>query len=119
MRLLRDYTPTRKGLRCTLETHETDGILGETRWFKIGNNKVTIKFEVENEFGNVYKQSSFVELFPDLGNTFCDELGRKLNTFMSQMGYPSFNKDLVLIESVTEDEADAILSLLNDMRNDG
>lgn len=42
------------------------------------DNKITIKFELTNEFGNHYLQESTLEVFEDLSETTIDKISEQL-----------------------------------------
>lgn len=78
------------------------------------DNKLTIGFNLMDEFGNEYSAKS--------RENPCDEddlefIGRQLNTFLSQCGYYRKNQ-LIFMESVNDDEYEAIADFLADYRKD-
>lgn len=81
------------------------------------NNQITIGFSLEDRCGNLYSQSSTVEVFEDLGETELDVIGTQLNTFLKQCGYTRYN-DNILMEDLSDDEYDAVVDYLDDLRAD-
>lgn len=79
------------------------------------NNRVRIKFEATDQFGNSYVQENNVELHSDLGYCFTDEVGRLLNLFLKQMTFQRRN-DCIFMEDVTENEMDALYDFLQEYR---
>lgn len=81
----------------------------------MAENKITIGFTLEDEFDNKYTQTSSLEIFPDLGETEVDVIGEQLNIFLKQCGYVR-NNDNILMEDLTDDEYDALLDYLDELR---
>lgn len=81
------------------------------------NNQITIGFTLGDRCGNLYSQSSTVEVFEDLGETELDVIGAQLNTFLKQCGYTRYN-DNILMEDLSDDEYDAVVDYLDDLRAD-
>lgn len=81
------------------------------------NNKFTIGFQLENEFGELFTQSSTVEVFRDLGDTDISVIGEQLNCFLKQCGYVRRN-DNIFMEDVTDEEYDALADYLEELRED-
>ena len=79
------------------------------------DNKITIGFNLENEFGEKYSQSSSVEVFTDFGETDLSVIGEQLNCFLKQCGYIRRN-DHILMQDVTEDELEALEDYLCELR---
>ena len=79
------------------------------------DNKLTIGFHLENEFGELYTQSSTVEVFTDLGDTDLSVIGEQLNCFLKQCGYARYN-DNIFMEDVTDEEYDALMDYLMEYR---
>ena len=77
---------------------------------------IRLKMEYENEFGHIYTMENKVDVYPDLGNDILDEFATQINRFMGQIGYPSFNKDKIFLESVTEEEYDYLIGCLDEYR---
>lgn len=76
---------------------------------------IKYSFSFTNEFGHNFKMENEVEVYPDIGNDEKDELSEAFNNFMNQIGY-RFNNDYILMESLTEDEYNYLLSCLDDYR---
>lgn len=81
------------------------------------NNQITIGFTLEDRCGNVFSQSSAVEVFEDLGETELDVIGTQFNTFLKQCGYTRYN-DNILMEDLSDEEYDAMVDYLCDLRAD-
>lgn len=81
------------------------------------DNKITIGFSLENEHGDKYTSSSTVEIFYDLGDTELSVIGEQLNAFLNQCGYIRRN-DNILMEDLTDEEYDALVDFLEDLRED-
>lgn len=81
------------------------------------DNKVTLRFGWENQFGEQYSQESHFEVFTDLGETEIDCIGERLNVFLRQIGHIR-NNDYIFMESVTEDELIALEDFLDSLRED-
>lgn len=77
---------------------------------------IRLKMEYENEFGHKFTMENKTEIYPDLGNDTLDELAEQINNFMRQIGYPSFNKDKIFLESVTEEEYEYLIGCLDEYR---
>lgn len=80
-------------------------------------DKITIKFEFSNEFGDHYSQESKFEVFSDMGETEIDRIGEQLNVFLKQIGYIRKN-DLIFMEDVTPEEFETLSDFLDDYRAD-
>lgn len=80
------------------------------------DNKITIRFELTDEFKNHYAAESTVEVFESFGETEIDAIGEQLNIFLRQCGYIRKN-DCIFMEDITEEEYDALASYLNTMRD--
>lgn len=77
--------------------------------------RVRINLEVRNEFGSEYRIE--VEFDPDdKYNTLLNQMGIQVNNIMKVMGYTSFDKDCVFMESVTIEEAEMLTDFLCDLR---
>ena len=76
------------------------------------DGKITIGFNLIDEFGNEYRSESKEGLFDEDNLDFS---GRQLNTFLSQCGYYR-NNSLIFMESVNEEEYEAIADFLEDYR---
>lgn len=83
------------------------------------NNMIRYRFEFDDENGNTYSLENKVRIYTDFGDSDRDELARALNIFMQQIGYGWFyNKDMIFLESVTESEYEALLEVLENMREE-
>lgn len=87
------------------------------------NNMIRYRFEFDDENGNTYSLENKVRIYTDLGDSDSDsdrdELARALNIFMQQIGYGwAYDKDMIFLESVTESEYEALLDVLEDMREE-
>lgn len=78
---------------------------------------IRIEMRYTDEYGNTTSLDKETTLYPDLGNDEIDEMERFINYFLRGVGYPSFNKDKIILESVTEDEYEEIVDYLWDMRH--
>lgn len=60
-----------------------------------------------------------IQLYPDLGweCTFQGEFASLINKFMSLLGYSKYDKDTIMLESVTLEEYDKVISFLDEIRN--
>ena len=58
------------------------------------------------------------KIYPDLGNTEIDEMEVFVNNFLKAVGYPCFNKERVLLESMTEGEYEAVKDFLWNLRHE-
>lgn len=60
-----------------------------------------------------------IQLYPDLGweCTFQEEFASLINKFMSLLGYSKYDKDTIMLESVTLEEYDKVISFLDEIRN--
>lgn len=80
----------------------------------MNDNKLTIGFNLIDEFGNEYKAESKESPYDEDNLSF---IGRQLNIFLSQCGY--YRKhSLIFMESVNDDEYEAIADFLADYRKD-
>lgn len=80
-----------------------------------GDDKITIGFKFVDQLGNRYSSESSVEVFYDGGESEIDTIGRLLDVFLKQCGYYR-GGDCILMESLTEDELDAVSSFLDEYR---
>lgn len=78
---------------------------------------IRIEMRYTDEYGNTTSLDKETTVYPDLGNSEIDEMERFINYFLRGVGYPSFNKDKIILESVTEDEYEEIVDYLWDMRH--
>lgn len=74
--------------------------------------KVTIGFEMIDKNGCRHSARSCIRYFDE---PILDDLGEQFNTFLKQVGYIRDN-DYLFMESVTEDELNAISIFLHDYR---
>ena len=79
------------------------------------DNKISIGFQLENEFGELYTQGSTVEVVRSCGETDIDVIGDQLNCFLRQCGYVRHN-DNIFMEDVTDEEYDALEEYLAEIR---
>jgi hypothetical protein len=77
---------------------------------------IRLKMEYENEFGHTFTMENKVDVYSEFGNDILDEFARQINKFMEQIGYLSFNKDKIFLESVTEEEYDYLIECLDEYR---
>ena len=77
---------------------------------------IRLKMEYENEFGHTFMMENKVDVYSDLGNDTLDEFATQINRFMGQIGYLSFDKDKIFLESVTEEEYDYLIGCLDEYR---
>ncbi len=75
------------------------------------NNKITIGFHFEDEFGDSYDSTSKVEVRTDIGDTELSVIGEQLNAFLSQAGYIRKNGN-IFMEDLSDDEYDAVAGFL-------
>ncbi len=79
-------------------------------------DKLTIKFELKDENGFTYTSSSEFQVYSELGEKIVDLIGQYLNTFLIQCGYT--RRDNIFMESLTDDELEAVAYFLEDYRLD-
>lgn len=79
-------------------------------------DKLTIKFELKDEYGLTHTSSSEFQVYSDFGDTTVDLIGQYLNTFLVQCGYS--RRDNIFMESLTDDELEAVAYFLEDYRLD-
>ena len=80
--------------------------------------KVRIKIEMEEPSYN-HKVVTEVEeaLYPDLGCDVIETLEKVINSFLKTYGYPDYDKDRVILISVTDKECEQLEDYLWDLRN--
>ena len=78
-------------------------------------NKLTVGFNLIDEGGNSFYQSTTTEVYRDLGDTDLDIIGRQLNCFLRQCGYARENSN-ILMEDITDEEYDALAAYLENLR---
>lgn len=92
--------------------------LKEGSRIKLGDVDVTTNYNKEKgtSYTNfkICSTSSF-EVFYDMGETTLSEIGRQLNSFLRQCTFHCPN-DYIFMESITEEEYDALTSFLEDYR---
>ena len=81
------------------------------------NGRITIGFSFTDQLGNMYSNQSSVEVFYDMDENELDVIGRQLDAFLKQCGYYRKNNN-ILMESLSDDEYDAVTSFLWDYRNE-
>lgn len=82
------------------------------------DSKITVGFRYVDQFHNVFSAETTVEVFDSLDESELDVIGRQLNGFLGQCGFYR-GGDYVLMESLTEEEYDAVVDFLYDYRNNG
>lgn len=80
------------------------------------NHKITIGFSLEDEFGDKFSATSETTIFESVENDLMG-IGRQLNAFLAQCGYIR-EGSLVFMESLSEEEYNAIEDFLSDYRKD-
>ena len=80
--------------------------------------KVRIKIEMEEPLYN-HKVVTEVEeaLYPDLGCDVIETLEKAINAFLKTYVYPDYDKDRVILISVTDKEYEQLDDYLWDLRN--
>lgn len=80
--------------------------------------KVRIRIEMEEPLYN-HKVVTEVEeaLYPDMGCDAIETLGKTINSFLKTYGYPNYNKDRVILISVTDKEHEQLEDYLWDLRD--
>lgn len=81
----------------------------------MSDHKITIGFNIKDEFGNEYRSESTEDLYDE---SDLDFIGRQLNTFLSQCGYVRKNPT-IFMESITYEECDMLESFLKRYRESG
>ena len=74
-----------------------------------------IRLEHEDEFGDVYT----MEIIEAIGSPFdpiIEKFGRILNLFLKQCGYEYFDKDTLLMQSITYEESEILSDFLAQYR---
>jgi len=80
-------------------------------------NKLTIAFRLENEFGEKYSQDSTLNILTNFGDTELRMIGRQLNAFLNQCGYIRCNEN-ILMQDITDEEYEALADFLEDLREE-
>lgn len=81
------------------------------------DSRIAIKLYFRNEFGSEYEISKTANTYPDYGDDEISMLARTINLFLRHIGYECFDKDMVLLESITEEEYDMLQDYLFELRN--
>lgn len=79
------------------------------------SDKITIGFHYIDPLGNTYNSESTLTVFFDCGENELSVIGRQLNSFLKQCGYYR-SRDTVLMDDLTEEEADALVCYLSELR---
>lgn len=83
-------------------------------------NKCRIEIKVTDlDYNTSTSVDKTIQLYPDMGweCTFQGEFASLINKFMDLLGYPNYNKDSIILESVTLEEYDRIIGFLDRIRN--
>lgn len=83
-------------------------------------NKCRIEIKVTDLDDNTSTSvDKTIQLYPDLGweCTFQGEFASLINKFMDLLGYSKYDKDTIMLESVTLEEYDKVIGFLDDIRN--
>lgn len=80
------------------------------------DSRETIKLYYKNEFGSEYEISQTAETYSELGEDTIRAFAKIINLFLRHVGYVSFDRDLVFLESVTDEEYEDLLWYLGDLR---
>lgn len=82
------------------------------------NERVRVRIEME-ELPYNHKVVTEVEeaLYPDLGCDAIETLGKVINAFLKTCGYPNYDKDRVMLVSMTDEEHEQLEDYLWDLRN--
>lgn len=83
-------------------------------------NKCRIEIKVTDLDDNTSTSvDKTIQLYSDLGweCTFQGEFASLINKFMDLLGYSKYDKDTVMLESVTLEEYDKIIGFLDEIRN--
>lgn len=83
-------------------------------------NKCRIEIKVTDlDYNTSTSVDKTIQLYPDMGweCTFQGEFASLINKFMDLLGYPNYNKDSIILESVTLEEYDRIIGFLDKIRN--
>ena len=76
---------------------------------------ISYEFKYKDEVGNEYEMKNTVEINYDFGDSEILSLARALNLFLRQCGY-FYNKDMVFLESITEEEFEKLADFLCEIR---
>lgn len=77
-----------------------------------------IRLYYRNEFDGEYEISRTADTCSEFGFDTISVFAQTINLFLRHIGYPSFDKDTVFLESVTEDEYEMLHDYLQDMRGE-
>ncbi len=83
-------------------------------------NKCRIEIKVTDlDYNTSTSVDKTIQLYPDLGweCTFQGEFGSLINKFMGLLGYSKYDKDTIMLESVTLEEYDKVIGFLDEIRN--
>lgn len=83
-----------------------------------GDTREMIKLYYRNEFGGEYEISEIRHMQPDFGDSTIMAFAKTINLFLRHIGYPSYSKEYVFLESVTEDEYELLQDYLFAIRGD-
>ena len=78
--------------------------------------KIKLELKYKDLQDNNYGMSSEVTIYPDIGTAEQNEIAIIINTFMRQIGYLQYDKTMVFLESVTEEEYEYLLTMLENYR---
>lgn len=80
--------------------------------------RIRIRIEMEEPVYN-HKVVTEVEeaLYPDLGCDAIDALEETINNFLKTYGYPNYDKDRVMLTSMTTEEREQLEYYLEDLRS--
>lgn len=80
------------------------------------DSRETIRLYYRNEFGSEFEMGQTAETYSELGEDTIREFSRIINLFLKHIGYVSYDKDMVFLESVTEEEYEDLLWYLDELR---
>lgn len=80
------------------------------------DTREAIRLYFRNEFGSEYEISQTAETYADIGEDTIRAFAKIINLFLRHIGYVSYDKDLVFLESVTDEEYEDLLWYLGDLR---
>lgn len=81
------------------------------------DTRMAIRLYFRNEFGSEYEISETANTYPDLGMDTISAFARVINLFLRHIGYSRYDKDMVFLESITEDEYEMLQDYLFEFRN--
>lgn len=82
------------------------------------DTRTAIRLYFRNEFGSEYEISETANTYHDLGMDTISAFARAINLFLRHIGYSGYDKDMVFLESITEDEYEMLQDYLFELRND-